>query len=79
MYNFRTDLAVERNDIYKHQNNLQNDADGIEVENEEKGRHQNIKSKSIKWKWRKSNRQTNRKLHYFRYKKYEINRWWYSR
>ena len=36
MYNFRTDLAVERNDIYKHQNNLQNDADGIEVENEEK-------------------------------------------
>lgn len=36
MFNFRTDLAVERNDIYKKQNNLEKEADGIEVENEER-------------------------------------------
>lgn len=34
MYNFRTDLAVERNDIYKKANNLQNEIDGVEIENE---------------------------------------------
>lgn len=34
MYNFRTDLAVERNDIYKKANNIQNEIDGIQIENE---------------------------------------------
>ena len=34
MYNFRTDLAVERNDIYKKVNNIQSEIDGIEIENE---------------------------------------------
>ncbi len=34
MYNFRTDLAVERTDIYRKQNNIQNEIDGIKVENE---------------------------------------------
>lgn len=36
MYNFRTDLALERNDIYKKQNNITSDIDGIKVENENK-------------------------------------------
>lgn len=36
MYNFRTDLAVERTDIYKEQNNIKSNVDGIEVEEEEK-------------------------------------------
>ena len=35
MFNFRTDLAIERNDIYKRNNNLEQ-IDGIEVEEEEK-------------------------------------------
>ena len=34
MYNFRTDLAVERNDIYKRVNNIQNEIDGVKIENE---------------------------------------------
>ena len=36
MYNFRTDLALERNDIYKKQNNLSSEIDGIEVNEESK-------------------------------------------
>ena len=35
MYNFRTDLAVERRDFYKKANKLDNEIDGIESENEE--------------------------------------------
>jgi len=35
MYNFRTDLAVERQEIYKKANKIEKDIDGIEVENEE--------------------------------------------
>ena len=34
MYNFRTDMAVERTDIYKKVNNIQKDINGIEAENE---------------------------------------------
>ena len=34
MYNFRTDLAVERNDINKRVNNIQNEIDGVKIENE---------------------------------------------
>ena len=34
MYNFRTDLAVERNDIYKKVNNIQNEIDGVKIEEE---------------------------------------------
>ena len=34
MYNFRTDLAVERRDIYKKANKL-DEIDGIETEEEE--------------------------------------------
>lgn len=34
MFNFRTDMAVERTDIYKKANNIQKDIDGIEIENE---------------------------------------------
>ena len=36
MYNFRTDMADERNDIYKKQNKITNEIDGINVENESK-------------------------------------------
>ncbi len=36
MFNFRTDMAIERNDIYKKQNNIENQIDGIETEEEEK-------------------------------------------
>ena len=36
MYDFRTDLALERNEIYKKRNNISNDIDGVEVENESK-------------------------------------------
>ena len=35
MYNFRTDLAVERRDVYKKANNLENEIDGIESQKEE--------------------------------------------
>lgn len=34
MFNFRTDMAVERTDVYKKANNIQKDIDGIEVEKE---------------------------------------------
>ena len=34
MYNFRTDMAVERRDLYKKANNIENDIDGIETEEE---------------------------------------------
>ena len=36
MYNFRTDMADERNDIYKKQNKITNEIEGINVENESK-------------------------------------------
>ena len=36
MYNFRTDLALERNDIYKKQNHIESEIDGVKVENENK-------------------------------------------
>lgn len=32
MYNFRTDLALERRDLYKKANGLKNEVDGIEIE-----------------------------------------------
>lgn len=32
MYNFRTDLALERRDLYKKANRLENEVDGIEIE-----------------------------------------------
>ena len=35
MYNFRTDLADERNEIYKKANNISTNVDGIEVEEDE--------------------------------------------
>lgn len=34
MYNFRTDLALERRDLYNKANNIENDIDGIEAEEE---------------------------------------------
>ena len=46
MYNFRTDLASERRDIYKKANKLENDIDGIESTKEEKD--ENIKIERVK-------------------------------
>ena len=34
MYNFRTDLALERRDIFRKNNNLE-EIDGVEIENKE--------------------------------------------
>ena len=34
MYNFRTDLALERRDLHKKANNIENEVDGIETEEE---------------------------------------------
>lgn len=36
MNNFRTDLAVERNEIYKKENNINGNVDGIDIEEENK-------------------------------------------
>ena len=46
MYNFRTDLATERRDIYKKANKLENEIDGIESTKEEKD--ENIKIERVK-------------------------------
>lgn len=35
MYNFRTDLALERRDLYRNANKIENEIDGIESEKEE--------------------------------------------
>lgn len=46
MYNFRTDLASERRDIYKKANKLENEIDGIESTKEEKD--ENIEIERVK-------------------------------
>jgi len=46
MINFNTDLAVERNDIYKKANKIENNVDGIETENEDLD--ENIKISRVK-------------------------------
>lgn len=45
MYNFRTDLALERNEIYKNKNNIASNIDGVEVESESK---ENIEISRVK-------------------------------
>ena len=35
MINFRTDLALERRDIYRKANNIANEVDGLETEEED--------------------------------------------
>ena len=45
MYNFRTDLALERNEIYKNKNNIESNIDGVEVESESK---ENIEISRVK-------------------------------
>ena len=46
MYNFRTDLASERRDIYKKANKLESEIDGIKTKKEEKD--ENIKIERVK-------------------------------
>ena len=46
MYNFTTDLASERRDIYKKANKLESEIDGIESTKEEKD--ENIKIERVK-------------------------------
>ena len=41
MINFRTDLALERRDLYKKANHIENEVDGIETQEEQLG--ENIK------------------------------------
>lgn len=42
MYNFRTDLALERKDLYKKANNLKEEIDGIETEEENVNEYINV-------------------------------------
>ena len=46
MYNFRTDLASERRDLYQKANNIENQIDGIESEQEDV--NENIKIERVK-------------------------------
>ena len=46
MFNFRTDLASERRDLYQKANKLENEIDGIE--SEEKEINENIKVERVK-------------------------------
>ena len=46
MYNFRTDLALERRDLYNKAHNIENDVDGIETEEEKFNK--NIKISRVK-------------------------------
>ena len=46
MYNFRTDLALERRNLYKKANQIENEIDGVETEEEDVG--ENIKISRVK-------------------------------
>ncbi len=46
MYNFRTDLALERRNLYKKANSIENEIDGVETEEEDVG--ENIKISRVK-------------------------------
>ncbi len=46
MYNFRTDLALERRNLYKRANGIENEIDGVETEEEDVG--ENIKVSRVK-------------------------------
>ena len=46
MYNFRTDLAIERRDLYRSANNIENEIEGIETEKEENS--ENITTTRVK-------------------------------
>ena len=46
MYNFRTDLAIERRDLYRSANNIENEIEGIETEKEEN--NENITTTRVK-------------------------------
>lgn len=46
MYNFRTDLALERRNLYKKANSIENEIDGVETEEEDVG--ENIKVSRVK-------------------------------
>lgn len=46
MINFNTDLALERNDIYRRANNIEDSIDGIETD--EKAINENIKVSRVK-------------------------------
>lgn len=46
MYNFRTDLALERRELYRKANKIENEIDGVETEDEDIG--ENIKVSRVK-------------------------------
>ena len=47
MYNFRTDMADERRDIYRRINNLQNEIPGVDVSTRQDGENIKISKVSI--------------------------------
>ena len=47
MYNFRTDLALERRDLYKKAHNIEHEIDGIETEEEKVNLKENTKENVI--------------------------------
>ncbi len=64
MYNFRTDLATERRDIYQKANKQEGEIDGIESTKEEI--NENVKVERVKItneNGEKAIRKTNRKLY----------------
>lgn len=72
MYNFRTDLATERRDIYQKVNKQEGEIDGIESTKEEI--NDNLKIERVKItneNGEKAIRKTNRKLYNNRYKKFK--------
>ena len=44
MINFRTDLALERRDLYKKAHNISDEIHGLETEKEEKGKKKRTRS-----------------------------------
>lgn len=74
MFNFRTDLALERRDLVKKKNNL-DEIDGIETENKEIDKNLKVaKVKITNQNGEKVIRKTDRRLYYDRYKEIENSR-----
>ena len=71
MFNFRTDLADERRDIYRKANNLENEIPGVETENSEENDIRTTRVKIIDEQGARSIGKTNWIIYYNRYKKFE--------
>jgi spore protease len=68
MMNFRTDLALERRDIYRKANNISNEVDGIKTEEEQLNENLRItRVKVLNENGEQAIRKKKRKLYYNRY------------